>query len=158
MTDGWGISCKIAPDGCHWTLLMMSTLVQVMAWSRQATSHYLTQCWPRFMLPYGVTRPQWVNSLAPGRCDGNFNSVISEQMLWIKFMSTSCETALRWMPQNIFDEKFRLIQVMAWCHKATDHYQSQCWPSFMSPCGVTGQRWTNSLALWDLAVLLIVYL
>ena len=38
-----------------------STLVQVMAWCRQATSHYLSQCWPRSLLPYGVTRPQWVN-------------------------------------------------------------------------------------------------
>ena len=37
-----------------------STLVQVMAWSRQATSHYLDQCWPRSPTPYGVTRPQWV--------------------------------------------------------------------------------------------------
>ena len=37
-----------------------STLVQVMAWSHQATSHYLSQCWPRSMSPYNVTRPQWV--------------------------------------------------------------------------------------------------
>ena len=40
-----------------------STLVQVMAWCRQATSHYLSQCWPRSMLPNGVTRPQWVNKM-----------------------------------------------------------------------------------------------
>ena len=40
----------------------MSTLVQVMAWCRQATSHYLSQCWPRSMSPNGVARPQWVNS------------------------------------------------------------------------------------------------
>ena len=40
-----------------------STLVQVMAWCRQATSHYLSQCWPRSMSPYGVTRPQWVKTL-----------------------------------------------------------------------------------------------
>ena len=40
-----------------------STLVQVMAWCRQATSHNLGQCWPRSLPPYGVTRPQWVNSL-----------------------------------------------------------------------------------------------
>ena len=32
-----------------------------MAWCRQATSHYLSQCWPRSMSPYGVIRPQWVN-------------------------------------------------------------------------------------------------
>ena len=39
-----------------------STLVQVMAWWSQATSHYhyLNQCWPRSMSPCGVTRPQWV--------------------------------------------------------------------------------------------------
>ena len=34
-----------------------------MAWCHQATSHYLNQCWPWSMLPYGVTRPQWVKGL-----------------------------------------------------------------------------------------------
>ena len=38
-----------------------STLVQVMAWCRQATSHYLSQCWPKSLSPYGAARPQWVN-------------------------------------------------------------------------------------------------
>ena len=37
-----------------------SILVQLMAWCRQATSHYLSQCWPRSMSPNGVTRRQWV--------------------------------------------------------------------------------------------------
>ena len=40
-----------------------STLVQVMAWCHQATSHYLNQCWPRSLPPYGVTRPQWVKGI-----------------------------------------------------------------------------------------------
>ena len=31
-----------------------------MAWCRQATSHYLNQCWPRSMSPYGITSPHWV--------------------------------------------------------------------------------------------------
>ena len=60
--DAWGISCEIA-------LIWMSqdftdnqsTLVQVMAWCRQATSHYLSQCWPRSLPQYGVSTPQWVN-------------------------------------------------------------------------------------------------
>ena len=64
--DGWGISCEIA---LIWMSLDFtddqSTLVQVMAWCHQATSHYLNQCWPRSPKPYGVTRPQWVNSLWP---------------------------------------------------------------------------------------------
>ena len=57
----WSIFCEIAirwmPQYLtdHW-----STLVQVMAWCRQATSHYLSQCWPRSLSPYDVTRPQWV--------------------------------------------------------------------------------------------------
>ena len=35
--------------------------VQIMAWCRQAASHYLSQCWPRSLSPYGVTIPQWIN-------------------------------------------------------------------------------------------------
>ena len=38
-----------------------STMVQVMAWCRQATNHYLSHCWPRSMSPYGVIMPQWVD-------------------------------------------------------------------------------------------------
>ena len=33
-----------------------STLVQVMACYHQATSHFLNQCWPNSLTPYGVTR------------------------------------------------------------------------------------------------------
>ena len=40
-----------------------STLVQVMAWCRQATSHYLSQCWPGSVTPYDITRPQWVTAI-----------------------------------------------------------------------------------------------
>ena len=37
-----------------------STFVQVMIWCGQATSHYLSQWWPRSLSPYGVARPQWI--------------------------------------------------------------------------------------------------
>ena len=63
MAVGCDISSKIA---LRLTSLDLSddksSLVQVMAWCRQAPSHYLNQCWPRYLPPYGVTRPQWVNS------------------------------------------------------------------------------------------------
>ena len=60
--DGCGISYEIA-------LILMSldsaddqsTLVQVMAWCPQTASHYLSQCWPRYLSPYCVSRPQCVN-------------------------------------------------------------------------------------------------
>ena len=53
--DGWGISCEIA---LIWVSLDFtddqSTLVQVMAWCRQATSHYLSQCWPSSLASLGL--------------------------------------------------------------------------------------------------------
>ena len=61
VVDSWGISCEIALIRMSLDLTDdRSTLVQVMAWCRQATSHYLNQCWPRSLPPNGVTRPQWV--------------------------------------------------------------------------------------------------
>ena len=61
VNGGWGISYEIA---LRWMPLDLtvdkSTLVQVMAWCHQATSHYLGQCWPRSMSPNGVTRPRWI--------------------------------------------------------------------------------------------------
>ena len=64
MTDGCDISSKIA---VRWISLDLSddksTLVQVMAWCHQVTSHYMNQCWPRSLPLYGVTRPQWVKCL-----------------------------------------------------------------------------------------------
>ena len=48
VTDRCDISSEIA---LRWTTRDLSdaksTLVQVMAWCRQVTSHYLNQCWPR---------------------------------------------------------------------------------------------------------------
>ena len=58
VTGGWGISCEIAHRWMNFT--DKSSLVQVMAWCHQATSHYLSQCRPRSMSPHGITRPQWV--------------------------------------------------------------------------------------------------
>ena len=79
MIDGWGVSCEIA---LIWMLLDLtyekSTLVQVMAWCRQATSHYLSQCWPRSLSPHGVTRPQWVNILTLYRY---ISTIVSSQFI-----------------------------------------------------------------------------
>ena len=64
MIDGWCISCEIA---IRWISLDLtygkSALAQVMVWCRQTASHYLSQCWPRSVSPYGVNRPQWVKSV-----------------------------------------------------------------------------------------------
>ena len=64
MVDSWSILSEIAL-GCLSLELAddKSTLVQVMAGCHQATSHYISQCWPWTMWPYGSIRPQWVKAL-----------------------------------------------------------------------------------------------
>ena len=37
-----------------------ATLIQVMAWCYQTTSHCLSQCCPSSLSLHGITRPQWV--------------------------------------------------------------------------------------------------
>ena len=41
-----------------------SALAHIMVWCHQESNHYLNQCWPRSMVPYGVTRPQRGNKLS----------------------------------------------------------------------------------------------
>ena len=56
-----------------------------MAWCRQATSHYLSLCWPRSMSPYGVTGPQWANfaqysiSMTSGQHDLDLTDLSTEE-------------------------------------------------------------------------------
>ena len=49
-----------------------SILVQAMAWCRQETSHYMSQCWQRSLSPCGITRLQCVIiSALLALCAGN---------------------------------------------------------------------------------------
>ena len=81
-----------------------------MAWCRQATSHYLSQCWPRSLSPYGVTRPQWVNLL--GRLASHFQ-VVKSWGLPLIFQSLSFSAIWWWRSGST------LAQVMACClHQA----------------------------------------
>ena len=60
-----------------------STFVQVMAWCRQATSHYLSQYWPISLSPFGVTRPQWVKNLWHTRADIKFWILLAHIKIFI---------------------------------------------------------------------------
>ena len=84
-----------------------STSVQVMAWCRQATSHYLSQCWPWSMLPYGkqanslirisyVTHIMWFINTLEGKKKGiswrkfNINKFTWHKSSQIGINSQSC--------------------------------------------------------------------
>ena len=58
-----------------------SPLVQVMVWCRRAKSHNPSQCWPRFMLPYGVTRSRHGNFRTAAKF-GDIRSAILVDVIW----------------------------------------------------------------------------
>ena len=79
------------------------------------------------------TKTKQITSSATRRCGSKFESEIFKLTSGIWFFSNSCEIALERMSQDPADDKSTLVQVMSWCHQATSHYLSQCWPGSMSP-------------------------
>ena len=74
-----------------------------MACCHQATSHYLSQCWPRSMLPCGITRPQWVKL-----CQEHVSVILIqnwgriENMIWTGFHNTKYD----------FERDFKCISIL----------------------------------------------
>ena len=107
------------------TILSMYTVTQWWQWSVNELVSYL------------------FNSLAPGRSECDSKNVIFNLVLLIGIFRFS--NTLRWMPQDLTDDKSTLAQVMAWCRQATSHYLSQCWLSSLSLYGVTRPQWVKWL-------------
>ena len=79
MIDGWDTCFEIALRRISLDLTDdKSTLIQVMAWCRQATSRYQSQCWPRSLLSYDVTRPEWVKY-----CTLRWCFIITPYFVWL---------------------------------------------------------------------------
>ena len=109
---------------------------------------YQTHCPQPKVAPILMEAMWWswgFNSLSPGTCGTDFESVIFK--LWIQNSSLgiSCEIALMWIPQDLTTGNVNatLVQVMAWCRQAPSHYLSQCWPRSMSSFGVTKPQWVK---------------
>ena len=99
----------------------------------------------RSSLKFIVTPPrdQWVNSLSLGKFEGNFVEVNFKLMLMTDGSGIYVEIDFRLISLDLTNEKSKLVQVMAWCHQATSHYLSQCWPSSISPYGITRPQWVK---------------
>ena len=111
----------------------MAVQCQTIIWTNDDSAHlYISIDW----LP-------WFNSSAPGRPRCHFKTAIFNLVLLIGIFTSSKDNALRWMPRDPTDDKSALVQEMAWCRQATSHYLSQCWPSSMSPYGVTTPQWVK---------------
>ena len=62
----------------------------------------------------------------------NHSTVVSESVIVKPFLQIDIMTISWWMPQGLTDDMSALVQVTA-----LSHYLSQCWPSSISPYGVT---------------------
>ena len=81
-----------------------------------------------------------------GDLDAILKLHFSNLVLLIGIFTSLKDNALRWMPWDHTDDKSTLVQVVAWCCEATSHYLSQCWPSCMSPYGVTRPQWITNFS------------
>ena len=119
---------------------------------QKVSQHPTSQPYPcdrECLCGYMYLEENWLcfNSLGPGRFKFKFRLVIFKPILVNGGWGISYEIALRWMPQDLTDDKSTLVQVMA-SGQATSHYLSQCWPRSMSPYGVTRLQWVNGTALY----------
>ena len=110
----------------EWTLLMLPNWKLITVITMIAYSH------------------TWLNSLAPGRLEQNFGSIIFKIILVITGWCVSSKIALSWMSVDLADDKSTVVQVMAWCLEATSHYLSQCWPRLVSLYGITRPQWVKA--------------
>ena len=102
-----------------------TTLVLVMAWRRQATSHYLSQCWPRSLSPYGVTRPQRVNIIVGG---WPFSTMASD---WSSAKPSIC--ALTWSNATLHSLCSQNIDQIYRCHMIIGICTIWPGPTFIKP-------------------------
>ena len=123
-----------------------------MAWRWPGNKPFSKPMMVRFTTHICVTRPQWVNSLAPGRLLFNFKKVICKLTLVNGGWGISYEIALRWMPLDLTYDKSTLVQVMACCLAAPSHYLSQCWPDLCRQMASLGLNELN-LTQWHIGVM-----
>ena len=79
-----------------------------MAWCRQAPNHYLSQCWPTSLSPYGVTRPEWVKV-----CAMCFRFVLS------KFCGYGVQIYMKNSSYTAFTEKLSFLLTHPWHMSST---------------------------------------
>ena len=84
-----------------------------------------------------------VSALDPGRYGRNFKRIIFILTIQNIGLRTHWRVALRWMPQDLTDDKSTYVQVMGWCRQATSHYPSQSWPRSMLPYGIISAQRVN---------------
>ena len=141
---------------------MLSIPCLVMPWLLKSPGHQHAWYWsPKHEYSVSsirrVNNISWyINSLVPGRCGCDLKNPIFKRVLVIGIFRSSYEGLLRWMLQNLSDDKSTLVQVTVtwanvnqifadiWPHCATMnwnfivylpymfYFSSSCWKSILN--------------------------
>ena len=114
---------------------MLSIPCLVMPWRLQEPRHQQAWYWspkPEYSISSirRVNNISWfINSLVPGRCGCNHKNAIFKCVLVVDIFRSSYESLLRWMLENLFDDKSTLVQVtFTWAN--VDQIFGDIWPHY----------------------------
>ena len=111
----------------------------------------LTQTWWMiwFKATEGLPKAFSINSLSSEKYGSNSKSLYFKPIILENSLSSHREIALRWMPQNLTDQKSTLVQLMAWCLMAPSHYLYQCWLRSLMLYAINRPQWVQKVFVID---------
>ena len=74
----------------------------------------MSQCWPRYLPPSSVTKPQWVNTLRPRQTGRQFADDICKCIFLNGNIWTPTKISLKFAHTGPINNTLALVQIMAW--------------------------------------------
>ena len=143
-----------------------------MAWCLTASSHYLSQCWPRTMSPDGVTKPlnrwqaiiltndglvswciyiyicitepQWVNTLRPIQNGRRFADDTFKPIFLNENIQISIKISLKFVPKVPINNIPALVQIMAWRRPGDKPLSEPMMVCLLTHICITRPQWVNA--------------
>ena len=100
-------------QGPQGKLLHSIPLVQIMAWCRKATSHYLKQCCGNSTSADGIC-PLFVNTLRPRQNSRHFTDGIFKCIFLNETILIAIKISLKFILKSPVNNIAALVQIMAW--------------------------------------------
>ena len=109
-------------------------------------SHYPHQCQPICVMPYGVRRPQWVNTLRPRQTGRHFPEdffkfIFLNENVWI-----SITISLKVIPRDPISNIPALVQIMAWRLPGDKPLSEPMMVRLLMNIYITRPQWVNSIS------------
>ena len=132
--------------------------MQVMAWCCQTTSHYLSQCGISSVTPYGITRPQGINTLRPRRNEQHFADDIFKHIFFNENVGILIKISLKFVRKGPISNIPALVQIMAWHCSGNEPLSELMMISLPMHISVRGLNELNNWVSWWCCSLETLYL